>query len=121
MTAPEWRGLLFADPMQDMRYLDTGLGPTIQEWLSYLENEKSRAATTRDQYERDVARLAVLFPEKGEADFTTDDVRRARDLFPSESRRRALAAMKNLFHWLYAEERIESDPAIRITVARAAP
>lgn len=117
LTAAEWSEIL-RDPMLDRRYLRTAFGPTIAEFLSYMENERGDRPATLDSYERDLARLAVMFPHKGPGDFVKDDIRQARDSYPAGSRKRALAAWKSCFGWLYMEERIGADPAALIPYPR---
>lgn len=120
LTASEWAAML-RDPVKDQRYLKTALGPSIQEFLSYMENERAASPVTVHDYELILARLAVLFPDTSAKEFTTDDIRKGRDLFPPASRRTALSVFKSCFKWLYREEKIPRDPAARIEYPKRGP
>ena len=60
LTLAQARAIL-ADPMRDMRYLGTRLGPDIEEYLRW-KRLSNASARTLDTYERILSRLAVNLP-----------------------------------------------------------
>jgi integrase len=104
---------LACDPTKDQRYRATALGPSVESYLRWKENDDSAAASTLDSYERVLARLCARMDKLPEA-VTTDDVRAVRDAFTRGQRRKATAVLKDFFKWLYEEELISSDPASRM-------
>jgi site-specific recombinase XerD len=105
---------MLREPVRDKRYLDTRLGPSVQAYLSWKENEDGAAERTLDQYERDLARLCVALAGHDVRDVTTDELRSVRDTFPRGSRKRVTAAYRDFWRWLYQEGRIDSDPMARV-------
>src|SRR5215471_3812293 len=67
-TLREARDIL-DDPMRDMRYLQTRMGPEIQAHLNYKRLRRG-SPETWDAKERILARLAVAIPDVGVADIT---------------------------------------------------
>jgi integrase len=104
---------LACDPTKDQRYRATTLGPSVESYLRWKENDDSAAASTLDSYERVLARLCVRIDKLPEA-VTTEDLRAVRDAFTQGQRRKATAVLKDFFKWLYEEELISSDPASRM-------
>jgi len=104
---------LACDPTKDQRYRTTALGPSVESYLRWKENDDSAAPSTLDSYERVLARLCVLIDKRPDA-VTTDDLRAVRDGFTQGQRRKATAVFKDFFKWLYEEERIPTDPASRM-------
>ena len=102
------------EPVRDKRYLDTRLGPSVRAYLSWKENEAGAAERTLDQYERDLARLCITLADHDVGDVTTDELRHVRDTFPKGSRKRATAAYRDFWRWLYQEGRIDRDPMARV-------
>lgn len=96
-TAAQWADRL-AEPLKDRRYQSTRTGYVVaQEYLPW--KRLSAAARTLDQYERDLARGCVAFPEHGPADWSTTDLIQVLNLFPAGSRHRARAAWNDFFKW----------------------
>jgi site-specific recombinase XerD len=60
LTLAQARAIL-ADPMRDMRYLETRLGPLVAAYIAWKKLGRI-AKTTIDTYERRLARLAVALP-----------------------------------------------------------
>jgi site-specific recombinase XerD len=60
LTLAQARAIL-ADPMRDMRYLDTRLGPLVEAYIAWKKLGRPSPATI-DSYERRLARLAVNLP-----------------------------------------------------------
>ena len=104
---------LACEPTKDQRYRVTALGPSVESYLRWKENDDGAAAATLDSYERVLARLCVGV-DKAPGAVTTDDLRSVRDGFTRGQRRKATAVLKDFFKWLYEEEQIPSDPASRL-------
>ena len=60
LTLAQARAIL-ADPMRDMRYLDTRLGPMVAAYIAW-KRTGLKAPTTLDAYERILARFAISLP-----------------------------------------------------------
>ncbi len=60
LTLAQARAIL-ADPMRDMRYLDTRLGPMVAAYIAWKKLGRPKK-TTIDTYERRLARLAMSLP-----------------------------------------------------------
>jgi integrase len=112
-TIAEWASML-RDPTKDKRYLSTQLGSDVADYLSWKQNEDGAASATVGSYEYDLARLAVLYPDRAATGFERDHLRYARDLYPAGSRYKITAIYKDFFRWLYEEDRIDTNPAGRL-------
>jgi len=112
---------MLAAPIKDKRYLSTQLGGDVAEYLSWAENEAGKRPRTLDQYERDLARLCILFPHLGRLEIAKPDIREAINSFPPGSRHRVWAAFSDFWKWQYNEERIEHSPMRGIRAPRKPP
>ena len=120
LTAREWATMLNA-PIKDKRYLSTQLGGDVAEYLSWAENEAGKRPRTLDQYERDLARLCIMFPHLGRHEITKADIRQTIGSFPEGSRHRVWAALSDFWKWQYNEERIEHSPMRGIRAPKKPP
>lgn len=115
LTASEWADMLVA-PVRDERYRQTALGPFVVEWLTY-KRLQDRSAATVDQYERCLARLAVLHPGKAPAEITTADINGMLGTIPAASRRKVRAALAGFFQWahIFEEETgVKRNPMLKV-------
>lgn len=90
---------ILRDPTQDDRYLrTTRLGPVIRDYLAWkkLSNAADR---TLDQYERDLAALAIKIPEVDVADVAVENLMLVLDDIPRGSWKRYRAAWNGFFKW----------------------
>jgi hypothetical protein len=72
--------------MKDVSYRrTTRIGRDIKAWLDYLE-VYDKAARTRDQYERDVAKLALQHPDVPLRKFTEEHIYETLKTWPAASR-----------------------------------
>jgi len=108
------------DPLLDKSYRDTGLGPDVVAWLGFLELS-DKSDRTLDQYERDMARLCLMYPSKGVSEITTDDLMQAARSWPKKSRRVRVEALKSFFRWAYLDRRIAENPTGRLPQIKATP
>lgn len=96
-TAREWADRL-ARPIKDRTYQSTRTGEAVA--FNYLPWKRlTAAAKTLDQYERDLARGCMAFPDMEVGDWTASDIITVLNLFPAGSRKRALAAWRDFLGW----------------------
>lgn len=116
LTAREWARVV-SDPTKDRAYELTGLGTAVSDYLA-RRAITGLAARTLDQYERDIARLCILRPDKTAADITAHDLLDVLSTYPVPSRRRVRAAYRAFFGHLYADAIIPADPSQRVPAVR---
>lgn len=120
LTAREWAEMMAA-PVRDRTYRQvTGLGPLIAEWLDY-KRLQARSELTVDQYERCLARFALVFPGKTAAEVTTADLMQFLATLPGGSRRKSRAALAGFFQWALIFDYIDRDPMLRAPVIAKPP
>ena len=87
LTAEQWASMLRA-PLRDQSYQLTGLGPAVADFLAWKKLDGA-AERTLDQYERDISRACVLYPEKSVETLTSEDILHVITVFPPRSQKRA--------------------------------
>lgn len=97
------------DPLRDKSYRATGLGTDVAAFLAWMELGGA-SERTLDQYERDLARGALMFPAKGIADLTDDDALHISRQFKPAERRVRVAAWRSFTRWGKQSRRITVDP-----------
>jgi integrase len=97
------------DPVKDKSYRAARLGRDVVDWLAWLELGGA-ASRTLDQYERDLARLAKLFPGKEITDLTDGDLLQLAKRFKPGERRVRMAAVRSFFKWAKQTRRISDNP-----------
>lgn len=119
LTAEQWAAMI-AEPLKDRSYEQTALGSSVADFLAY-KKLAGRGDRTLDQYERDIARACITRPAKTVEQFTTDDLIHVLTLFPARSRKRARAALNELFRWAYVMGRRDDNPMMRVPEIAATP
>lgn len=119
LTAEQWASMLRA-PLKDQSYQLTGLGAAVADFLAWKKLDGA-AERTLDQYERDLSRACVLFPEKSLETLGSEDLLHWLLLFPPRSQKRARAAMASMFKWAVLWDRVERNPMDRIPRAPQSP
>jgi hypothetical protein len=119
LTAEQWASMMRA-PLKDQSYQLTGLGPAVADFLAWKKLDGA-ADRTLDQYERDLSRACVLFPEKSLETLSSEDILHWLLLFPPRSQKRARAAMASMFKWSILWDRVERNPMDRIPRAPQSP
>ncbi len=114
----EAAALILAEPVRDRRYVETRLGPSVEDYLAWKDVEDGAAPRTIDSYERVLARMCVLLADHDLAGVTTDDLRCVRDAFTAGQRRKVTAVLRDFWRWLYEEERIDVNPMGRVRYPR---
>jgi integrase len=125
-TAPaiDPRGLTLArlhaivhGPIRDRSYLATRLGPAVQEYLAWKKLGRT-AERTLDQYERDLARLALAIPDTPLEDVKVGDLMLLLDLIPEGSWHRVRAAWNGMFRWAQRFARRPDNPCDQLPELR---
>lgn len=97
------------DPLRDKTYQSTRLGRDVADFLAWLELGGA-SPRTLDQYERDLARGALMWPEKGWPDLTDGDALQIAKSFKPGERRVRVAAWRSFAKWALRTRRIERNP-----------
>jgi integrase/recombinase XerD len=119
LTAAEWAAMMRA-PLRDHSYQLTGLGPAVSDFLAWKRLDGA-AERTLDQYERDLSRACILFPEKTLETLTSEDLLHVVSVFPPRSQKRARAALASMFKWAILWGKVERNPMDRIPRAPQQP
>jgi integrase len=97
------------NPVLDHRYRETALGPHVVAWLTYLELG-GKAASTLDQYERDLARGCLMYPTHGIDRFGDDEMAEVAKSFKPASRRERVAAWRSFYKWALKKRLVTLNP-----------
>lgn len=119
LTAGQWAAMI-AEPLRDRGYQQTALGASVADFLAY-KKLAGRGDRTLDQYERDIARACTARPGSSLEAFTTEDAIAVLTIFPARSRKRARAALNELFRWAYVMGRRDDNPMMRVPEIAATP
>src|SRR5215471_8886300 len=90
--------LLEFDPLRDKTYQSTRLGRSVVDFLAWKTLARRRPRTL-DQYERDLARGCLMFPDKGIADISDSDMLHIAASFTEASRRTRMQAWRSFYQW----------------------
>lgn len=97
------------DPLKDKSYQSTRLGRDVADFLAWM-SLGGASPRTLDQYERDLARGALMFPNKGLGELEDGDaIHIARQFRPAERRVR-IAAWRSFYKWAKRSRRVTVDP-----------
>ena len=97
------------DPLRDKSYQSTRLGRDVADFLAWLELGGA-SPRTLDQYERDLARGALMFSEKGLADLSDGDMLHIAKRFKPGERRVRVAAWRSFYRWAKRTRRTTFNP-----------
>ena len=89
---------ILADPMRDMRYLETGLGPAIQDHLNHIRLGRTKPVTI-DAKERILARLAISCPTVGIRELEYEHLERYLLTVPEKSWRIHRSHINTFLKW----------------------
>lgn len=95
--------------IKDRSYLATRLGADVQKYLAWKRLGRTRPRTL-DQYERDLARLALAIPDTPVEHVAVTDLMLLLDLIPEGSWARFRAAWNGFFRWAQRFERRPDNP-----------
>lgn len=108
------------DPVRDKSYRRARLARDVADWLAWLELGGS-APRTLDQYERDLARLCLLYPSKALEEITDGDLSHLARRFKPGERRVRMAAINSFFRWAKRTRRIGDNPTEYLPPIRRRP
>lgn len=91
--------VLAFDPTRDKSYQHTGLGADIAAFLAWCKNRRL-SERTRDQYERDLAKGALMFPHKTRDTLTKEDALHIAAAFRDLERDSRTAAWRSFYTFL---------------------
>lgn len=97
------------DPLRDKSYQSTRLGPSIIDFLAWAKSG-GMMASTLDQYERDLARGALLYPQTTLEDFTDSQMLQVSVQFQDAERSSRVAAWRSFFRWANKTRKRSSNP-----------
>jgi site-specific recombinase XerD len=119
LTAAEWARMM-REPLRDKAYQLTRLGPAVTDFLAWKRLDGA-AERTLDQYERDLARACILYPDRTLETLTSEDILHVVGVFPPRSQKRARAALASMFRWAVLWGRVDRNPMDRIPRAPQQP
>jgi integrase/recombinase XerD len=119
LTRSQWAAIMRA-PLRDKSYQLTGLGAAVTDFLAWKQLDGA-AERTLDQYERDLSRACVLYPDKTLEALTSEDLLHVVSSFPLRSQKRARAALASMFRWAILWGRIDKNPMDRVPRAAQPP
>jgi integrase/recombinase XerC len=101
------------DPTRDKSYQSTRLGRSVADFLAWKTIER-RAERTLDQYERDLARGALMFPSKGIEEFGPSELLHIASKFSDRERRVRMAAWRSFFKWAIRMDLVDRNPCDKL-------
>lgn len=113
-------GAVGYDPLLDKSYASTRLGRSVTDFLAWCELG-GMAERTLDQYERDLSRACLMFPDKGIEDFTDGDMAHVARSFKPKERRVRVAAYKSFFKWAVQTRRVVAKPTDALPTIKRQP
>jgi integrase/recombinase XerD len=112
LTAEQWAQRM-REPLRDKSYQLTRLGPAVTEFLAWKRLDGA-AERTLDQYERDLSRACVLYPDRTIETLTAEDLVHVISSFPQRSQKRARAAFASMYRWGLLWGKVERNPLDRV-------
>ena len=97
------------DPLRDKSYRATTLGRDVADFLAWKELGGT-SPRTLDQYERDLARGALMFPDKDAATLEDGDALHIARQFKPGERRVRVAAWNSFYKWALKSRRATVNP-----------
>ncbi|MDQ5822461.1 MAG: tyrosine-type recombinase/integrase [Actinomycetota bacterium] len=97
------------DPLRDKSYQHTRLGLFVVDYLAWKELGGT-AERTRTDYERVLARLCLMFPEKELGEFTDGDVLHCLNQYSPAQRGDRVPALNGFFKWAKLTRKIVDNP-----------
>lgn len=101
------------DALLDKAYRDTKLGPHVADFLAWLKVAQ-RAETTRDQYERDLARGCLMYPSLAPREWSSKNMLHVLQAFPAASQKRAASPWRTFWKWAVQWQLVDANPMDRL-------
>ena len=115
MSLLEWALL-----MRDSSYQLTALGPSVDEFLTYMKLG-GKADRTIEQYRHDLARGCLLYPEVSLKEWGDTEMLHLAASFKDKERRTRVAAWRSFFRWALKQGLVERNPCDRLPEMKAQP
>ena len=97
------------DPLRDKSYRSTRLGRDIVDFLAWCELGGMSPKTLLN-YEPDLSRGALMFPDKAIDELTGGDLVHIARSFPPKSRRVRMSTWRSFYKWARRTRRVAVDP-----------
>lgn len=97
------------DPLRNKSYRATALGRDVADFLAWMELGGA-SPRTLDQYERDLSRGALMFPDVALGDLTDAELLHVAKRFKPAERRVRVAAWRSFFRWAIRTRRVDQNP-----------
>lgn len=108
------------DPLRDKTYQSTRLGRDIVDFLAWCELG-GMSRKTLINYEPDLARGALMFPDKGIQELTGGDLLHIARSFPPKSRRVRMSTWRSFYKWARRTRRVTVNPCDELPDIRKNP
>jgi integrase len=108
------------DPVRDKRYQSTRLGRDVVDFLAWLELGGA-ASRTLDQYERDLSRGCLMFPNAAIGEWSDAELLHVARSFKPAERRVRVAAWRSFFKWARQMKRISENPTETLPTIKSPP
>ena len=106
--------------MRDNRYQQTELGPMVVEFLTWMRLG-TFAERTVEQYEHDLARGCLLYPEVALKEWGDTEMLHVAASFKDKERRVRIAAWRSFFKWALKHGLVDRNPCDRLPEMKAEP
>jgi integrase/recombinase XerD len=106
--------------VRDKRYREIRLGRDVVDFLAWLELGGA-SPRTLDQYERDLSRGCLMFPEKALEEWSDAELLHVARNFKPAERRVRVAAWRSFFRWARQTKRIAVNPTETLPTIKRAP
>lgn len=97
------------DPLRDKSYQSTGLGRDVADFLAWMQLGGASPKTLLN-YEADLAKGALMFPDKSVDTLTDGDMLHIAKSFPAASRRVRVSAWRSFYKWALRTRRVTVNP-----------
>lgn len=108
------------DPLRDKSYRATTLGRDVADFLAWMELGGA-SLRTLDQYERDLSRGALMFPDKSVGELEDGDALHIAKQFKPGERRVRVAAWRSFYKWARQTRKAHSNPFDALPTIRRTP
>ncbi len=108
------------DPLKDKAYQQTRLGRSVVDFLAWKRIALA-AERTLDQYERDLARGALMFPSKGLKELADGDAIQIAGQYHDAERRVRVAAWRSFYKWAVRTRQVDRSPFDALPEIRRKP
>jgi integrase len=108
------------DPMKNKAYRDTGLGRDIVDYLAWMDLGGASPKTLLN-YEADLARGALMFPEATLTTLTDGEMLQISRAYPPASRRVRSASWRSFYKWAVKSRKVTVNPCDALPTMRSKP